>query len=326
MAVLVTALIFLGGIFFWWKWANQPVSKSEAASKIFVIQKGESLALIARRLDREGLIKSALAFKIMILNQQSAQKIQAGDYRLKPSLTLAQIAETLTHGVLDIWLTFPEGWRKEEFGQRLDANLEEFNNLEFLKLTESSEGYLFPDTYLIPKDASPSAIVKILTTNFEKKFNPDLEKAAKSTGLSREQAAILASIVEREAKKDEDRPVIAGILIKRWRNNWLLQADATVQYAVTNDVITRIELESWEGFNWWSAVTKADLQINSPFNTYRYKGLPPTPICNPGLASIKAVIYPQESDYWFYLSDSQGVVHYAKTNAEQSQNIQKYLK
>ena len=209
---------------------------------------------------------------------------------------------------------FPEGWRREEFGQRLAANLEEFDYQEFLNLTKNLEGYLFPDTYLVPKEASPTAVLKIFQQNFEKKFSSDLEKAAQEKGLTQKQVLILASIVEREAGDDKDRPLIAGILLKRWLQGWPLQADATAQYVVG------------EENDWWPQVIKRDLQINSSFNTYQYAGLPPAPICNPGLASIEAVIYPQESDYWFYLSDSSGAVHYAKTNEEHSRNIERYLR
>jgi UPF0755 protein len=133
---------------------------------------------------------------------------------------------------------------------------------------------------------------------------------------------ILASIVEREAGLDQDRPLIAGILLKRWRQGWPLQADATIQYAVGDDRCQGQEAEC----DYWAPVKKADLAINSAYNTYKNQGLPPGPICSPGLASIKAVVYPQTSDYWFYLSDSDGTVHYARTNEEHSENVTRYLR
>lgn len=328
---LAAALIFLVAIVLWWSWATQPASKLQPVPpKIFVIKKGESLTSVANRLDEEGLIKSSLAFKLLILAKGLAGHIQAGDFRLRPSLTTQEIAYILTHGTLDVWLTFPEGWRREEFGRRLEANLEDFDYQEFLDLTSRMEGYLFPDTYLIPKEASPSAVIKIFSKNFEKKFSPDLELAAKMNGLTKKQVIIFASIVEREAKHERDRPLIAGILLKRWRQGWALQADATVQYVVGSEKCGW-EVGSGSGSesgkcDWWSPVKKDDLKIDSPYNTYKYPGLPPAPICNPGLASIKAVVYPEESDYWFYLSDPSGTVHYAKTNKEHNENIEKYLR
>lgn len=321
LAVLGAALLFLGGIFGFWTWANQPVSQSETP-QIFVIKKGEDLSSISLRLQKEGLVKSSLVFKLLVLSEGLAGEVQAGDFRLEPSLTTKEVAYILTHGTLDLWLTFPEGWRKEEYARRLSANLEEFDSEEFLKLTEDKEGYLFPDTYLFPKEASASAVVKILNSNFEKKFNESLQETAKKNGLTLKQAIIMASILEREAGKDEDRPLIAGILLKRWGQDWPLQADATIQYITGTDRCRDGEVNC----DFWRPVKRADLEIDSPYNTYLYKGLPPTPICNPGLASIRAVVEPQENDYWFYLSDSTGQIHYAKTNEEHNQNISRYLR
>lgn len=320
--ILIILVAVLGG-FFWWQWATQPASSLKPTPpKIFVIRKGEGLTSVASRLDKEGLIKSSLAFKVLVLAKGLAGNVQVGDFRLRPSLTTEEIAYILTHGTLDVWLTFPEGWRREEFGRRLAANLEDFNYREFSELTEKMEGYLFPDTYLIPKEASPSAVIEIFIKNLDKKFNPDLEAAAKAKGLTKKQVIVFASIVEREARHDEDRLLIAGILLKRWWRDWLLQADATVQYAVST---VNCQLSSQE-CDFWEPVKKKDLEIDSPYNTYKYFGLPPTPICNPGLASIKAVIEPKESVYWFYLADSSGTVHYAETNEEHNENIEKYLR
>ncbi len=294
--------------FFWW--ANQPVDPGSQNKKIFIVKKGESLSSIASRLKKEGLIRNPLPFKIIVFVEKLDGKIQAGSFHLSPSLTPHEIVNNLIHGTNDVWLTFPEGWRKEEYARRLEANLENFDGQEFLAITKNLEGYLFPDTYLIPRLASPSAVVKILTDNFEKK-----------AGSISKEDLILASIVEREAKYDRDRPVVAGILIKRWQANWPLQADATVQYAKANIKCQATNVKC----DWWPKITRDDLGINSPYNTYKYKNLPPTPICNPGEAAIKAVLNPTLTDYWYYLSDKNGVIHYSQTLEEHNQNIAKYL-
>lgn len=320
VVLLLIAAIISG--FFWWRWAISPATEISGQSQIFVIHKGEGLSLIAQRLKDAGLIRDALAFKIFILAKGLSGQIQAGDFRVNPSWSTEEIAYLLTHGSLDIWLTFPEGWRREEFGRRLAANLEEFSYPQFIQLTDKLEGYLFPDTYLIPKDASPSAVIKIFTNNFERKYSLELELAAKEKGLTEDQVINLASIVERECRAGKDRPVVAGILLKRWQENWPLQADATVQYAVANVRCQNSNVEC----EWWEPVKKSDLEIDSPYNTYRYRDLPPIPICNPGLASIEAVIYPQETNYWFYLSDKQGKIHYAETVEEHEENIERYLR
>lgn len=323
--IAVIALIAAAGGFFWWQTAIKALAPESKNEKVFVVKRGEGLSSIAERLGKEGLIRSPLVFKIIVWTKGFSKKIQAGSFRIGSFLTPLEIANLLTHGTNDIWLTFPEGWRKEEIGRRLANNLENFDEQEFLKLTENLEGYLFPDTYLIPKYASPSAIAKILTENFEKKTK-DLEIT--------KQQLILASIVERETKHDNDRPIVAGILIKRWQQNWPLQADATVQYAVANAKCRMFPpvkqasplLAENIRCEWWPMITKEDLKIDSPYNTYKYKGLPPTPICNPGLAAIKAVVNPTLTDYWYYLSDENGNIHFAKTLKEHQENIIRYLK
>lgn len=293
-------------------WLVSPVSLSQE-EKVFVVQKGENLSQVAQNLEKQGLIRNAFAFKIFGLTQGMAAKIQAGDFRLKPAMNNQQIMQALSHGTADTWMTFPEGWRREEYSRRLAVNLTGFDEQAFLALTKNSEGKLFPDTYAFPKDASPAAVVKILTANF----------AAKTKDLRLTQAAlILASIVEREAPNDLDRPIIAGILLKRQQKGWALQADATLQYAKAN-IACRIANAKCD---WWPVVAGADKNVNSLYNTYKYLGLPPGPIANPGLASLRAALAPQASAYWFYLSDAEGQIHYAATLEEHQQNIARYLR
>ena len=324
---VIILIIVIAGIsagFFWWKWATEAITPKPKtqnlnlkAKEVFVIRRGESLNSIAKRLKEEGLVRSSLAFKIIVYTQGLRGKIQAGSFYLSSGWNLYEIARALTLGTEDIWLTFPEGWRKEEFARRIGANIEDFDIKEFLNLTKDLEGYLFPDTYLIPKSATPSAIIKILTNNFEKKT-----KDLKITY----QDLILASILEREVKHEGERPVVAGILIKRLKEGWPLQVDATVQYGLATKQFGNLAIEQLNDFDWWPRITKESLEIDSPYNTYKYKGLPPTPICNPGLAAIKAAANPLTTDYWFYLSDSEGKVHFAKTLEEHQKNINRYLK
>ena len=320
---LVTALIFFVAIFGWWQWSLLPVEPSSDSSQLFVIQKREDLSSVARRLKEEGLIRSSFGFKILVLLKGISGKIQAGDFRLKSSMTPEELAQFLTHGSLDVWLTFPEGWRREEIARRLVANLEGFDEQEFLTLTTNLEGYLFPDTYLVPKDATSQTIMAIFQNNFEKQWPLELKEVTRREGLTQKQVLILASVVEREARHGEDRPIIAGILLKRWRDDWPLQTDATIQYAIAS---AKCKVQSAKCEWWPKKLTKTDLEIDSPYNTYQYKGLPPAPICNPGLASIEAVVYPQETPYWFYLSDREGEMHYAETVEEHNENISRYLR
>lgn len=314
--VLLGLLVLILGIgLLWWQTSLSPVNPSDNKPRIFVINKGEGVREIAARLKKDGLIRDQVAFFLLVKQMGIDQKLQAGDYRLTPSMDSQTLAQALTIGMLDVWVTILEGWRSEEIALKLAAQLS-LPEGQFLKYAE--EGYMFPDTYLIPKEATAPAIAKILKENFTNKFNSDLQKVVSEKGLMVDEVIILASIVEKEASGESDRNLIAGILLKRLKKDWPLQADATVQYALGYQP----EERTW----WRKELTDFDKKIKSPFNTYQNPGLPPKPISNPGLASIKAVIYPVESDYWYYLHDPQGQVHFAKTQEEHEDNIAKYLR
>lgn len=312
---LIIFLLSLSTASLWFKEATGAVNPKDKTSRIFVIKKGEGVREIAVRLKKEGLIRSPLAFFLLVRFLGIAEAIQAGDFRLTPAMGAKAIAQSLTHGTLDVWLTTLEGWRVEEIALKLAQELS-IPEQEFLKVAK--EGYMFPDTYLVPKSATASAVADLFYRNFEKKFDENLRNEARKNDLGVKEVVILASIVEREAKYKEDRPIVAGILLKRYQKNWPLQADATIQYILGY----QSEEKSW----WKRRLTKEDLKVDSPYNTYEKIGLPPTPICNPGLLSIKAVVYPKETDYWYYLSDREGKMHYARTFKEHNQNIERYLR
>jgi len=312
---LLLLIVFILGFYLFYKEGTLPVDKKNNQPKIFVIKKGENITSIINNLEKEDLIRNKIVFYLVVKRLNIEKKIQAGDFRLYPSMDAYEIAKNLTHGTLDVWLTIIEGLRKEEIAQIVgqDFNIPE---TEFLK--KAKEGYLFPDTYLIPKQATAGSIVNIMTNNFNRKYNQELQSKAKAKKLTDEEIIILASLVEKEAKFDYDRQKVASIILKRYRNEWPLQIDATIQYALGYQPNEK---------TWWKKnLTKEDLEIDSPYNSYKNKVLPPTPICNPGLTAIQAVIAADESTpYWYYLSDKNGQMHYAKTLEEHNDNIRKYL-
>lgn len=302
------------GFYLYYKEGTLPVNKNDQTSKIFVIGRGQSLSTIAKNLANEGLIRNKIVFYLIVKRLGIERKIQAGDFRLSPSMDTYQIAKTLTHGTLDVWITFIEGMRKEEMAQVISASLN-IPETEFLKYAK--EGYLFPDTYLIPKEATAGAVINILESNFNKKFDRQLQEKAAAKNLSAGETIILASLVEREARLNEDRPLVASVLLNRLKIGMKLDVDASVQYALGYQP----EEKSW----WKKNLTKEDLEIDSPYNTYKNLGLPPTPIANPGLAAIKAVVEAPVTDYLYYLSDKKGKMHYAKTLEEHNENVRRYL-
>jgi UPF0755 protein len=272
-------------------------------------------------LENKELIRSQLIFKILARIEGIDTELQAGDFRLSQAMTPKEILLQLSHGSLDIWITIPEGKRREQIAGIIDEAFEnaerDFAEQEFLDKTATREGFLFPDTYLVPKDARIDTIIAIMEQNFNEKFK-DLKL---QTYLTKEQSVVLASLIEREAKFEKDRYKIAGVLIKRLKNGWPLQVDDMIQNAkASRNCGNNLDC------NWWPAIlANADLKMDSPYNTYKQKGLPPAAICNPGLSSIKAAINPEDNDYWYYLSEPSGVTHYSKTLEEHNQNINKYL-
>lgn len=317
LLVLFTIIIIISiGFYLYYREGRLAVNKNDKTSKIFVIKKGNSLNTIANNLANEGLIRNKIIFYLIVKQMGLETKIQAGDFRLSPSFDIYQIIKELTHGTLDVWVTIIEGLRKEEIAQIINRNLD-VPESEFLKF--SKEGYLFPDTYLIPKDATSSSIVNIFLNNFNKRYSENISIGTLKNGLTPSQIVVLASLIEREAKFDQDRQIVANILLKRSRHDWPLQVDATVQYVLGYQP----ESKSW----WKQSLNINDLETDSPLNTYKNKGLPPEPICNPGLASLKAAAMADgATPYWYYLSDTKGKMHYAKTLEEHNENVRKYIK
>ena len=310
---LLILLVLASVAYLLWQQLLLPADPA-GTNQIFVVKKGENITSISNRLEEAGLIKNRIAFKLLLYRMGITNKIQAGDFRLSASMPSRQLADQLTHGAIDVWVTLPEGLRREEIGLLIVKALPDFDYDLFLELTAVKEGQLFPDTYLFPKDIAPETVVKILTDTFTAKFNPDMTAQSAQIGLTPDEVVTLASIIEREAKHSPDRAIVAGILLKRLSAGWPLQVDATIQYA-----LGRPE-------NWWPVVVKADLAVKSPYNTYLNKDLPPAPICNPGLDSIKAVLSPTTSPYWYYLSDPSGGMHYAESDEGHAANIRQYLR
>jgi UPF0755 protein len=311
----VVLLFVVGSIWLWWQDGISSVESNDKTPIEFVVKKGEGVKLIASRLAQQKIIRSPTAFYILVKIMGNEKQLQAGDFRLNRSMDAMTVSRELTHGTLDIWTTIPEGWRKEEIANRFSKDLD-IPESEFIKI--APEGYLFPDTYLIPKDATVGAVVKLLTSTFTKKVDDVIKNGRVSNNMPMNEIIVLASIVEREGNSDIDRPIIAGILINRLKAKHPLQVDATLQYALGYQP----EEKSW----WKKILTNDDKEIASLYNTYLYNGLPPGPISNPGIESIKAVLNPKETDYFYYLHDVNGNVHYAKTLEEHNNNIEKYLK
>lgn len=312
LVIIILAVVVFVIASLWWQNGISPVNPKDDVLKLFVIPKGAAVRTIGNKLKSQGLIKDPVIFFLYIKQNSLDKDIQAGSYKLSPSMNLEKIMDTLSHGTLDTWVTIPEGLRSEEISEILEKEIPSFqkNWVEFLK---AEEGYLFPDTYLIPKDADVETVISIFKNNFYVKIESiDLSK----TDPKLRKIVTLASLIEREALRDSEKAVIASVLYNRLNDGMALDIDATLQYAKGKN----------SSGKWWEVPTGDDRQIDSPYNTYKNPGIPPGPIANPGLQALKAAKNPATSEYYYYIHDNKGDVHFAKTFSEHNQNIQKYLR
>jgi UPF0755 protein len=273
-------------------------------------------------LKENGFIRSTWAFNLAL--SRTGKAIEPGGYEISKSMDAWQLARTLTAPPPLKWVVIPEGLRKEEIGERLaqtfgwdEKELKKWSHTYTAMDFDHLEGVYFPDTYLIPVDESGLDIADRMRRRFDEKFAPYQSKFLKEN-VKWTTALKIASIVQREAAGKEDMPLIAGILWNRLLKNMKLEVDATVQYARDDrDNLTT-------GF--WKPIKPEDKEIDSKYNTYKYSGLPPFPISNPGLIAIDAVLNPTETDCLYYLHDADRQIHCAVTFEEHQANIQKYLK
>lgn len=297
---------------------SRPVVPQATETKRFIVPRGQAISVIGERLREEGLIRNSLVFRVIVQKEGLRNKIQAGSFDLSAGMSTPEIAQALTQGTNDVWITIPEGWRREEIARSLaEQELDSFDEKEFERLTQGKEGRLFPDTYLVPRQTTEEHIVALLERTFERKILEDLATEIESSAYDFQDALIMASIVEREARGAEEMKVVAGILWNRIEIGMPLQADATLQYVKG--------INSQDG-SWWSPPTAADKSLQSPFNTYLNPGLPPRPISNPGLNAIQAALHPTKTSYLYYIHDLEGTVRYAETLDQHNANVNRYLR
>lgn len=289
------------------------------------------------RLKGEGFIKNELDFKIAF-KLVGGKEIQPGAYQISQAMDAWQIAKIIKAGPNMKWVIIPEGLRKEQIAAILakqlgwsDEDQQKWVTIYTAINYDYIEGVYFPDTYLIPVSEKPIDVAARLRRNFEEQFAPYSQEALRQN-IQWTTVIKLASIIQREAAGKDDMPLISGILWNRLNQGMKLEVDATVQYAYDSAQHYGKEPGQYQDLNytiagdWWKPVKTVNEQINSPFNTYLYKGLPPRPIDNPGLDAISAVLHPAETDCLYYLHDSNRQIHCAKTYEEHQQNINQYLK
>jgi len=308
---------------------DRPAGANDAALD-FEVTEGENAGQVVERLRDLGVVSDPLLLRAYLRYRGMDVGIEAGQYRLSGQLTVRQLAETLqTARTPAVRLTVIEGWRLEQIASALRASHLGLREQEFLDLAHTRppgysfsdllpepptlEGFLFPDTYHLTLDATAEQVLHAMLDNFERRADAELREGFARQGLGLYQAVTLASIVEREAVVPDERPLIASVFLNRLAAGMNLDADPTVQYA--------LGLQP-DGSWWKSPLTAADLELDSPYNTYRHPGLPPTPIASPGLSSLRAVAFPAQTAYFYFraLCDGSGRHAFATTFEEHLQN------
>lgn len=279
---------------------------------VYTVSRGTGMTVLANNLQSQNLIRSPFWFKVFSVLSGGTKGTKSGDYNFSGRQNTIQVALRISSGefgLVPVKVTIPEGISNKEIATLLQKQLQKFDIQKFLLLSAGKEGYLFPDTYFFLPNQDPEVVIKTMSDTFTKRLETATAEIEKS-GKSLNDIIIMASIIEEEGKSAKDRMTISGILWKRLAKGMPLQVDAPFRYSVGKDSYT---------------LTSEDLKIDGPYNTYTRKGLPPTPITNPGLESILAAIRPVTTPYYFFLSEKDGTTHYATTYDGHLQNKQIYL-
>ncbi len=305
--------------------ALRPAARA-APAQVVVVPPGASLRDVAAVLSSAGLIRSPLAFVVSARIRGLGARLQSGEYLLSASMPPLEILEKIARGQVMLHrLTIPEGYSATQIADALaEAQLAEREAFllvarqegdsfafPFVEGRRNLEGYLFPDTYYFPRGLPARQIVQTMLARFDQRVTPQLRAAARAQGVSLHEALTIASIVEREAKLPVERPIITGVIYNRLRSGWRLEIDATVLYALGRP---------------GGPLTAGDLLVESPYNTYRQPGLPPGPICNPGLAAIEAAARPAVTPYLFYVLRPDGSHAFSTTFEQHQRNIRRWRK
>ena len=317
--ILAGVIIFGGG---WWLLYGRPTKASRGSDVAVTISQGSNVSAIAAKLEKAGVVPSALGFELYVRAIGAGDDFQSGRYHFEAGASNGTIVTALQTGYSPqiSEVAIPEGYSVRQIAARLDkragVDAEEFKTLAltqgksfqadhpFLKSnhTDSLEGYLFPKTYLIKKGMTPRAIIDMMLTQFGEE-TADLDLAyARSRNLTLNDVATIASIIEKETLAKSDQAMVASVLYNRLRSGMRLGLDTTIIYALGLDNKERVYFK--------------DLKVDSPYNTYKHFGLPPGPICNPGLPALKAAASPADTKYVYFIADKDGKLWYATSGAE----------
>lgn len=299
--VLVLFLLSSGVLTAIFLFALNSATLNFPVNKVITIEPGQTFNEISQDFKNQNLIRSPLLFETMGRFFRKEKAVKAGEYFFEKKVGTLKLIKIITsNNYLNnlIRVTIPEGSTIKD----IENIFKKLGFENFIIEDKNLEGYLFPDTYYVPKNISPKSLLQVMKDTFDKKTTPEMHE---------KEIVIMASLLEKEAATEEDRKLISGLLWKRLESGMLLQVDAIFPYIIGKNSFQ---------------LTLDDLKIDSPYNTYLYKGLPVGPIANPGLVSLDAALNPTESDYWYYLSDKESNIHYSVTYDEHLVKKERYLR
>lgn len=310
--VFIVLIALIGGGIFVYKTLITPHDAVQTYPFVVDIPSGANLNTITQKLAEENIIASPAIFKLVMLVTSQESSVKSGEYTFKDPLSMLGVIEKLVRGRYEydpVKFTIREGEDSKTIAKNIIKVFPKFNETDVYEKLKAKEGYVFPETYSFAPFANIDEILKTTTREFDKRITR-FDASFASTTRTKAEILTIASILEKEVPREVDMKMVAGIIYNRLTKNIPLQMDSTVGY-----ITGKASLE----------LTLDDLKTDSPYNTYVAKGLPPTPIGNPGEASIRGALYPEKHDYLFFLSDKNGVNHYAKTYAEHLKNRRVYL-
>jgi UPF0755 protein len=321
----VLVLVAGAGAAFFYMRVNQPYRGYEGMEQFVEIPTGAGSVAIGDRLIQGGVIRDRTTYRTAVWMTGKGRQLKAGEYRFDRAMTPFEVIDKIARGdVFVITLTFPEGLTIAEMAKIFESHgvgpasafIAAAKDGSLVQAIDPAapdlEGYLFPETYALSRHADAAKLIRLMVGRFDHVFTPELRQAAQARGLTVRQAVTLASIVEKETAKAEERPLVAAVYTTRLRIGMPLQCDPTVIYAL-------VKRGHYNG-----NIHKDDLAVDSPYNTYRYPGLPPGPIASPGRAALEAAVHPADADYLYFVSRNDGSHEFARSLDEHNRNVHKY--
>ena len=325
MLIVIVLVAGVGSAALLYKRTSEPFKGYSAGEQFVTIEPGSGTRTIGRRLIQAGVVRDDPTFRAALWRTGRARTLQAGEFRFDRAMTPIEVIEKIARGdVYSRRITFPEGlnvremahiYEQQGFGTAA-AFIEAASDPTAIRDIDAAatdlEGYLFPETYAVKRDTPPATLVGVMVARFRQRYTPEMQQVAHALELSSRDAVTLASLVEKETAQPAERPIVAAVYLNRLRMGMAMQADPTVIYA----------LQRAGRYN--GNLRRDDLSFDSPYNTYRYAGLPPGPIASPGFASLQAAVAPAKVDYLYFVSRNDGSHVFARTLAEHNENVRQY--